>query len=133
MRLSQTVFPRLLCVVPALLCVLVTSGCQRTARDLPLDKAAARQSLTAFLDCWVEGKPVETLQSRTPAITGRDSDWDNGRKLVSYTIGAETDDGTNMHITAKLVLGSEGGEEPPLDVTYIVGTSPVITIFRDEL
>jgi hypothetical protein len=114
-----------------LLCLPLTAGCGHNARSLKLDKETARQSLSAFLDCWKSGGEPGALQSRSPAIIGRDTDWDNGKKLVQFTLGAETDDGTNMHITTELVLAS-GGRQATKAVEYIVGTSPAITVFRNE-
>jgi hypothetical protein len=112
-------------------CLAITPGCGVNARNLKLDKDAARQSLSAFLDCWKSGGEPGALQARDPPIIGHDTDWDAGQKLVRYTIGAETDDGTNMHITTELVL-SGGRGETTKSVDYVVGTSPAITIFRDE-
>jgi hypothetical protein len=112
-------------------CLAITAGCGHNARNLKLDKDVGRQSLSAFLDCWKAGGDPDSLKSASPAIVGRDSDWDAGKKLVRFTLGAETDDGTNMHITTELVL-SDGRGQVTRPVDYIVGTSPVITIFRDE-
>jgi hypothetical protein len=112
-------------------CLAITAGCGHNARNLNLDKDVARQSLSAFLDCWKAGGDPDSLKSASPAIIGRDSDWEGGKKLVSFTLGADTDDGTNMHITTELVL-SDGRGQVTRPVDYIVGTSPVITIFRDE-
>jgi len=112
-------------------CLAITAGCGHNARSLNLDKETARQSLSKFLDCWKAGGEPNALQADSPAIVGHDTDWDSGKKLVSFTLGAETDDGTNMHITTELVL-SDGRGQATKAVDYIVGTSPVITIFRDE-
>jgi hypothetical protein len=112
-------------------CLAITAGCGHNARSLKLDKEAARQSLSAFLDCWKSGGEADSLKTRSPAIIGRDTDWDNGKKLVRYNLGAETDDGTNMHITTELVLAG-GGRQATKAVEYIVGTSPVISVFRNE-
>jgi hypothetical protein len=112
--------------------VIGLAGCGApSAQDLALDKDTARNSLTAFLDCWKNGGEPDSLKSLSPAIVGRDTDWDNGKKLVKYTLGAETDDGTNSHITAELVVAM-GNKQSTTSVEYIVGTSPVITVFRNE-
>lgn len=132
MRYQTSASTRRACALPIMMCLFASAGCQRTARDLALDQAVARNSLTAFLDCWQRGEPTTALQSSTPAIIGRDPAWDAGRRLIRYTIGSETDDGTNLHVTTQLVFGSQRGEDPAEPVTYIVGTSPVITIFRNE-
>jgi hypothetical protein len=112
-------------------CLVIAAGCGHNARSLNLDKDVARQSLSKFLDCWKAGGEPNALQSDSPAIVGHDTDWDSGKKLVSFKLSAETDDGTNMHITTELVL-SDGRGQAAKAVDYIVGTSPVITIFRDE-
>jgi hypothetical protein len=115
-----------------LMFLVALAGCGApSAQDLALDKDTARQSLTAFLDCWKNGGEPEALKSLSPAIIGRDTDWDNGKKLVKYTLGAESDDGTNAHITAELVVAM-GNNQSTTSVEYIVGTSPVITVFRNE-
>jgi hypothetical protein len=115
-----------------LLFFVALAGCgPPSAQDLALDKDTARNSLTAFLDCWKSGGEPDALKALSPAIIGRDTDWDNGRKLVSYTLGPETDDGTNLHITAELVVAGRSGQAKKA-VDYIVGTSPVITVFRNE-
>lgn len=132
MCLSRTAHALLACAVPIAVILVLFCGCQKTARDLPLDKDVARQSLTAFLESWSQGQPPESLQARVPAIVGVDPDWRSGRRLVQFETESEMDDGTNMHITTKLVFGSERGQDPAATVTYIVGTSPVITIFRNE-
>ncbi|MCO6453883.1 MAG: hypothetical protein J5I93_01095 [Pirellulaceae bacterium] len=110
---------------------LTSPGCGGGPR-LTLDKDVARQALAAFLDSWVRGERLEELRSRPQAIVGSDPDWSAGRKLMRYKIGQETDDGTNLHVDAEVVLGSERGAEVTQQVTYIVGTSPVVTVFRKE-
>lgn len=115
-----------------LIFIVAIAGCGApSAQDLALDKDVARNSLAAFLDCWKNGGEPDSLKSLSPAIVGRDTDWDNGKKLVKYTLGAETDDGTNAHITAELVV-AKGNNQSTSSVEYIVGTSPVITVFRNE-
>lgn len=121
----------LIACAPIVWCLVATAGCGHNARNLKLDKDVARESLSAFLDCWRAGGEPDSLKSRSPAIIGRDSDWDSGKKLVSFTLGAETDDGTNLHVTTELVL-TDGSRQGAKAVDYIVGTSPSITIFRDE-
>lgn len=121
---------RRICLASIVLGLIVGGGCSRGARSLKLEQDVAKQSLGAFLDAWKQGQSVEALQSRTPPIIGRDSDWDAKRKLVSYALVREFNDGTNLHFTVNLVLDAEG--RPAVPATYIVGTSPAITVFRDE-
>jgi hypothetical protein len=115
-----------------LLFVVALAGCGApSAQDLALDKDTARNSLMAFLDCWKAGGEPDALKALSPAIIGRDTDWDAGNKLVRYTLGAVTDDGTNLHVTTELMVASRSGQAAKT-VNYIVGTSPVITVFRNE-
>lgn len=117
---------------PFVICVLLLagslSGCGPGTSKLTVDKAVARESLAAFLDCWKEGKPVESLQSREPPIIGRDTEWEAGGKLTGYTIGEEREIGSNAHITATIEVAGK----PVQQVTYMVSTSPAITVFREE-
>ena len=103
-------------------------GCQRTARDLPLDRGQARQACETFLEAWRDGKQPADLR---PDITGSDHQWVSGRKLVAYELlPEEFNDGTNLHISARLTLQDEKGNEATSNALYIVGTSPVVTVFR---
>jgi len=106
------------------------TACDQGARSLALDKPKAHQSLVEFLDCWKSGKPPADFVSTHAQSASRDPDWDAGKTLVNYTIGAESDDGTNLHSTVDLVLRDSSGTESQEQVVYIVGTSPVLSIFR---
>lgn len=119
-RRATTCFLCLLCVVLA--------GCQRTANSLPLDQPQAREACTEFLTAWKDGKKLEDLK---PKIIGRDSDWAAGKKLESFEIlPEEKKHGPNLHLTVKRTLKDEKGKTVKQDVEYVVGTSPVITVFR---
>lgn len=113
------------------LCLLlfVTSmGCRGGANSLPLDQPQARQACTEFLTAWKDGKKIEDLK---PKIIGRDSDWAAGKKLESFEIlPEEKKHGPNLHLTVKRTLKDEKGKTVKQDVEYVVGTSPVITVFR---
>lgn len=115
-------------LLATLLC-LIQAGCGYSARDLPLDESKAREACTTFLKAWQEGKKVEELK---PGIIGRDYAWDEGSRLVSFEIlPEEASDGTNLRISARLTLQDGNGRESSSDVVYVVGTSPVVTVFRE--
>lgn len=118
-------------VAAALLVGALLTGCgDGGGRDLSLDKELARSSLAKFLDSWKQGQTPAALESADPPITGRDVDWDNGLKLADYKIeSAETVDGSNLHLSAALTIQ---GQPQSRTVTYVVGTSPVVTVFRAE-
>lgn len=105
------------------------SGCGSSARDLPLDLEVAHVSLDKAMQAWVAGqKPVDLK----PEIVVGDSAWDSGKTLVSYEIltAEERSDGTNLHVPVKRKFNTQG-KETESRVVYIVGTSPVITIFPE--
>ncbi|MFM7074308.1 MAG: hypothetical protein ACKO38_21175 [Planctomycetota bacterium] len=114
-------------------------GCgPRGAVDLTLDKELARASLTRFLDAWRDGQPTDQLAKASPAIIGRDPAWADGQKLISYELVGETEGGANLNARIQLKLGGKNSESAgknagtSLDVVYVIGTSPVVTVFRDE-
>lgn len=110
------------------LVTLGLTGCNQTARDLKLDAELARASLSKALVAWVGGKKPAELQ---PEITVADPAWDGGRKLKSFEIreGAEKSDGTNLHIPVLCRFEDAKGKVSTMETIYIVGTSPVVTIF----
>lgn len=118
---------RLLVVV---LLYAVVAGCSRSARSLSLNKPKAREACTAFLMAWKEGKKVGDL---APKIIGRDSDWETGKKLESFELLPEDhSDGTNLHLKVRRILKDDKGAEIKQEVAYVVGTSPVVTVFRSD-
>lgn len=110
------------------LLVIVAAGCQQTARSLPLDQPQAREACMVFLTAWKDGKKIEDLK---PRIIGRDSDWEAGKKLDAFEIlPDEKSDGPNLHLTVRRTLKDDKGRATKQEVQYVVGTSPVITVFR---
>lgn len=108
------------CCILGMMFVGCSSG---DAPSYPLDKELARGSVEKAMQAWVDGKTPKELQ---PDIVVGDPAWEQGKKLVSFEIVAdeETTDGSNLHIRVKRKLGSSESK-----VTYIVGTTPVVTIF----
>ncbi|MFO0870262.1 MAG: hypothetical protein U0935_15140 [Pirellulales bacterium] len=100
--------------------------------DLKLNPEQARQALTTFLETWSKGEPVTALASQKPAIVGRDPSWEGGDKLARFKVGEEKSDGANLHVDVELELESADKGKVTQKVTYVVGTSPVITVFRNE-
>lgn len=120
---------RLFMTCSLLLAFLIQLGCSRTARDLPLNQEQARAACREFLQAWQDG---ETAVALKPRITGRDYAWDAGQKLVKFELlPEEKSDGTNLFIPVELTLLDNHGRERATQTTYIVGTSPVITVFRE--
>lgn len=123
-------FRALLVVVAS--AALILPGCGRVnARRLSLDKSLATRSLDEFLGAWKQGESATRLEGQSPPIIGRDPDWDRGAVLVEYKVVEPTDDGTNVHVPVQLVLKTTEGPQVKETVTYVVGTSPKITVFRE--
>jgi hypothetical protein len=99
----------------------------------PTNPVLARASLKTALDSWKEGQSPQDLKQRSPSIIVGDVAWEGGQQLESYEIvGPEVDDGVNLHCPVKLVLKDKEGSTRTREVTYIVGTSPVITVFPQQ-
>lgn len=109
------------------LVLVAQSGCQQGTPSYALDSEIAHVSLEKALQAWVDGQTPADLQ---PEIIVGDVDWNKGKKLVSYEIliREETTDGSNLHIPVKRRFKS-GSKVTDSKVAYIVGTSPVVTIF----
>ena len=123
------------CIVRRLTCAAITAcmllaGCGHTS--LPLDPNYARTSLERAMEQWKSGADQTALTAGAEPIVMNDVDWRAGSKLVSYKIldSGETV-GSNMHTTVELVLNDKKKKPKKQKVTYIVGTSPVVTIFRN--
>ena len=112
-------------VVLALLAPGCSPGPQKAAA---VDAEQARQALGTALDAWKAGKKPGDLKSGSPPITVQDLDWEGGAKLTSYELAGEgTLDNANLRIPVVLMIA--GGQ--PKEVSYVVGTSPSITVFRE--
>ncbi|MDB5386478.1 MAG: hypothetical protein JWM11_2124 [Planctomycetaceae bacterium] len=105
-------------------------GCSTgEGRNLPLNKDAAHQACESFLAAWKSGDRSIDLE---PDIIGKDEDWSAGQKLISFEfLPDERSDGSNLHIPVRLTLANAQRQQSVLDVTYIVGTYPSVTVFRN--
>jgi hypothetical protein len=124
----RSVFPiRLL----ALLAVLV-AGCSASRYSDPVDPERARETLNTVLEGWKKGDSPTVLKDGTPSISVQDADWLAGAKLVDYQLTSEGKAvASNLRVPVILTIRSKQGKDVKKNVNYIVGTSPVLTIFRD--
>ena len=109
--------------ISGFLIVMFLFGCAQETPSYALDKELARSSVQKAMQSWVDGKTPKDLQ---PDVVVGDSAWNKGQKLVSFEIltDEEKSDGSNLHISVKRKFESSESK-----VTYIVGTTPVVTIF----
>lgn len=109
---------------------VVLAGCEQNARSLSVNEASARDACKTFLTAWKEGKKATDL---APKIVGKDSDWENGRTLESFEIlPEERSDGANLFLKVKRTIKTQKGAVLEQEVGYVVGTSPVVTVFRSD-
>lgn len=129
-RLFSTMIHHAMCVLVVSSCVIMLAGCERNARGLSVNNAAARDACQTFLTAWKDGKKSQDL---APKITGKDSDWDSGYVLESFEIlPEERSDGANIFFTVRQTLKTPAGAVQQQEVGYVVGTSPVVTVFRSD-
>ena len=96
-----------------------------------MDAAVARGAVKTALEGWKKGDPPAALKNASPAITVQDMDWQAGAKLVDYQVDGDGKDfGPNLHVPVKLTLRTPQGKQIKKSVSYVVGTSPYVTVFR---
>jgi hypothetical protein len=110
-----------------------TTGCGSGPRRAgPVDVELARESLRMALESWKKGEAPNALRDASPSITIQDMDWKAGLVLVTYEMqGEEKEDAANLHCPVRLTLRDQQGREIKKPVTYVIGTDPVITVFRE--
>ena len=110
-----------------------TSGCGSGPRRAgAVDAELARESLKTALESWKKGELPGALRDGSPSITVQDMDWKAGLTLVTYEMqGGEKEDAANLHCPVRLTLRDQQGREIKKPVTYVIGTDPVITVFRE--
>jgi hypothetical protein len=127
-------FKRTLMTLAFAVCATVlATGCGSGPRRAgPVDAKLARDCLQKALESWKNGELSNGLRDASPSITVQDMDWKTGYTLVTYEIlGDDKEDAANLHCPVRLTLRDPRGREVKKKVTYVVGTDPVITVFRE--
>jgi hypothetical protein len=97
-----------------------------------VDPDRARQAVETVLDSWKRGESIEAYQTDSAAVTVQDSDWQAGCVLMSYEVqDDDAQDEANLHCRVHLRLRDRDGREMDKQVTYVIGTSPAVTVFRE--
>ena len=97
----------------------------------PVDAPKAREALKTALDGWKKGDKPASFATASPAMTVQDVDWLAGAKLVNYEVKGEGKEfGPNLNIPVDLTIRTPQGKESKKSVSYVVGTSPIVTVFR---
>ncbi len=116
--------------------ILTLSGCSSSSRRTPSNPPRAREALKTALDHWKQGENPRSLSSSATPMTVQDLEWEGGAKLIDYQI---VDDGqpadANLRVKVKLTtIGTKAGSKnSEKTVSYLVTTSPSVTVFRDML
>jgi hypothetical protein len=110
--------------------LLLAAGCGGTVGGGT--EQEARAALTNALDAWKAGRAATDMQNESPEVVVGDSDWKQGRKLVAYEVGSGMFDGKNLRVPVTLTLSQPPRGNRRVVINYIVGTRPVVTIFRDS-
>jgi hypothetical protein len=115
------------------LAVVVGCGGKNYTPPPPADPAVARSALEKALDCWRLRITPQELKAAEPPITVADCDWREGRRLVEFRLlPGEQPLGTSIYWPVRLKVVGADGREQIADVTYIVCTSPIIHISRQD-
>lgn len=119
----------------ALVALATLAGCSGEGARAPrVEPAKARETLRLVLDRWKEGAKPDSLKAGSPPIFVQDFDWTAGLRLVDYEVtGDGKDDDANLRIPVRLTLRDPGGREVRKEVSYVVGTAPALTVFREML
>jgi hypothetical protein len=111
--------------------VALVSGCSGSHSAAPVNPQSAREALKTALEGWKKGDTPDALKSSTPSITAQDLDWLAGTKLVDFAVSADDKSiEANLYVPVTLTLKAANGKEVKKKVTYVVGTSPYLTVFR---
>jgi hypothetical protein len=125
-RLSSRFLPGLLILLSVL---LVGCGEQRAGA---VDVALAKSTLVDVMDHWKNGGTIDELRKRQPEIVVQEALWSDGRTLLDYAlIGEGRPEDANWFCEVELTLSPQEGQKPQKKtLTYVVGTDPVLTVFR---
>jgi hypothetical protein len=114
---------------------ILTCGCLAGCSDRgvkAVDAAGARQALRTSLETWKKGEPIGSLKEQSPSIVAQDLDWESGATLLGFNVLDDgKDESISLRIPVELTIENKAGKEVKKKVKYMVGTSPVITVFRE--
>ena len=82
----------------------------------------------------MEGRKISAndLLDEKPSIVVQETEWNDETKLLDYEIISDDKPaGPNMIATVKLKLSKPDGKVIEKTATYVVGTSPGLTVFRN--
>jgi hypothetical protein len=115
--------------------IVTLSGCS-SSNAHAVNAPRAREALKTALDHWKQGENPRSLSVTATPMTVQDLEWEGGAKLIDYQI---VDDGqpadANLRVKVRLTTSGTkaGSKNTEKTVSYLVTTSPSVTVFRDML
>ena len=96
-----------------------------------VETTTARSTLESVLKSWQGGATPDSWQEKKPQVVVQDMDWKGGAKLHSFEfLDEDKPIDANLYCRVKLKLEFPGKGKREQTVSYLVGTSPVLTVFR---
>ena len=117
------------CVVLALF-IGAMSGCSGPARAAAVDAEQARETLEQVLGLWREGEKIDSCGQLGQEVVVQEMYWTQGVRLESYQVLKQEARDANLFVTVEMTLRDDQQGEWEEEVTYCVGTDPVLTVFR---
>jgi hypothetical protein len=113
------------------ICLILATGCSDKA-GAPVNINVAQKILESAMKSWQDGKSSKDLLAGTPSVFVQEAEWNEETKLVGYEIiSNDQPAGPNLIATVKLKLSKPDGKVTEKTATYVVGTSPSFTIYRN--
>lgn len=111
---------------------LMLCGCSSYSPDEHrVEPGSAKKVLEEVLNSWKDGGAIDDWQKRKPPVVVQDMDWKSGATLQSFEIQGEGEAiDANLHCQVKLKMLLPNKAKSEKTVKYLVGTSPVLTVFR---
>jgi hypothetical protein len=105
-------------------------GC-RGHPPAPANPERGREALQLVLDAWQKGDTLESLKQRDRSIVAIDPEWSSGARLIAYKV--ESDGLIGAEVRCQVTLSVlKNGKTVRKKAVYNVGTSPVLTVVREE-
>jgi hypothetical protein len=118
---------------PWVLALAPLLGCGKHSPPQPADPDQAREALRLALEAWKRGEPADVLQENQPPIHVADHEWRAGCRLIRYQVaGRDQALGSNLCCRVTLWMKDQRGKAVQRKAVYSVGTSPALTVVREE-
>jgi hypothetical protein len=112
--------------------LMIASGCGGLDRPQPADPDLARDALRVVLDAWKGGGPPDALAGKQPPVYVRDHEWQVGLSLLEYEVTADEPRGADLRCRVWLTVRDGRGKKYRKTAYYGVGTSPALTVVRED-